>query len=147
MCRSIFKYIHWEWALQLCILIICIVLGISAAKRHSLEARTTLMQKYKYLKCSQELFWFSTVVIVGSPSRSMISLTCVFNIRHGFLLELSVSPFRELLVTTKICVLLLLHPQGYRATPILGAGHRHLSWFRTVVCFYPLKACMLLLIL
>lgn len=40
---------------------------------------TTLIwgNKDKYLECNYELFWFSRVVIIGFPSRSMTSLALV----------------------------------------------------------------------
>lgn len=64
---------------------------------------------------------FSDEAVTVYPSRSMTSVDPYLVVRwssgtrHGFpLTEQVVNSIRELLVTAKVCVL-LLHPQGYSA--------------------------------
>lgn len=73
------RCITWEWTPWLCILMGFCLLQWSpfVAKmklpRRGVKTVFTCGWKDKCLECSQGLSWFSKVVVVGSPPRSMIS--------------------------------------------------------------------------
>ena len=79
--------------------------------------------KDKYFECSQRLFWFSKLMVIGSPPRLVISLAAGSWLNVQFednfpLAELAIGPVRELLVTTNACAP-LSHPLDYCATLVI----------------------------
>lgn len=89
--------------------------------------------KDKYFECSQRLFWFSKLMVIGSPPRLVISLAAGSWLNVQFednfpLAELAIGPVRELLVTTKACVRATRAPLGYSASRIIIAAHGHQIW-------------------